>query len=162
MNGRIIPHLLAIDDDNACAELVIRLAHKLGYSVSALSDSRALCLVLLDRHPDVITLDLSMPHIDGIQAFDILRNSRFRGQLIIISGHPTCLRQHACQLATSHGLRVAGHFQKPIGSKKLRDLLKRLADVAQEPRAGIEISVQRGNPTQSHAEPLQALTRLLS
>jgi CheY-like chemotaxis protein len=128
MSSKIIPRLLAVDDDEACAELIVRLAHRSGYSGSALRDSRAFGLVLLNEHPNVITLDLSMPDIDGIEALDILRNSRFRGHLIIISGHPTCMRQHACELAKSYGLRVAGHFHKPIALKEVGDLLKRLAE----------------------------------
>jgi CheY-like chemotaxis protein len=127
MTSRIIPRLLAVDDDDDCAELIVRLAHRSGYSGSALRDSRALGLVLLNEHPNVITLDLSMPEIDGIEALEILRNSRFRGHLIVVSGHPTCMRQHACEPAKSYGLRVAGHFHKPIALKD-GDLLRRLAE----------------------------------
>lgn len=120
------PHLLAIDDDEDSANLIARVAAKCNYSTDVLTDSRALELVLIDGTPDVISLDLSMPEVDGLQAVDVLRRARFAGHLMIVSGHPTCMRQHVSGVAKTGGLKVAGHFQKPINTADLARVLKDL------------------------------------
>ncbi len=120
------PHLLAIDDDEDSATLIARVAAKCNYSTDVLTDSRALELVLIDGTPDVISLDLSMPEVDGLQAVDVLRRARFADHLMIVSGHPTCMRQHVSGVAKTGGLKVAGHFQKPINTADLARVLKEL------------------------------------
>jgi CheY-like chemotaxis protein len=98
---------------------------KCGYRTEVLTDSRALELLLIDGAPDVISLDLSMPDVNGLDAVEtILGRVKFAGQVIIVSGHPTCLRQHVCGVAQTHGLNVAGHFPKPINTADFASLLR--------------------------------------
>ena len=117
-------HFLALDDDRDSAELIARVAAKCGYSTQVMTDSRALQLLLLDGAPDVICLDLSMPDVNGLDAVEALGRIKFAGQVIIVSGHPTCLRQHVTSVGKTHGLNVAGHFQKPINTADFAKFLK--------------------------------------
>ena len=139
------PHLLAIDDDEDSAKLIARVAAKCDYTTNVLTDSRALERVLVERAPDIISLDLSMPEVDGLQALDVLRRAKFAGYVMIVSGHPTCMRQHVSGVAKTGGLKVAGHFQKPINTAELarvlkdlkRDRLKREPEARQAPARAI-------------------------
>jgi YesN/AraC family two-component response regulator len=65
-----------------------------------------------------------MPEVDGLQVLDVLRRAEFAGHVIIVSGHPTCMRRHVSGVAKGQGLNVAGHFYKPINTADLARLLK--------------------------------------
>ena len=91
-----------------------------------MTDTRSLGDTLKQNSAEVVTLDLSMPDADGIETLDLLRDAGFCGNLIIISGHRECLREYACEKAKTNGLKVAGHFEKPIPLQALRALLKSL------------------------------------
>jgi CheY-like chemotaxis protein len=124
MNAKLVPRLIAVDDNEDSAELIIRVAKTCGYSTRMMTDTRSLGDMLKRNDADVITLDLSMPDTDGIETLNLLRDAGFHGHLIIISGHRECLREYACEVAKNNGLKVAGHLEKPIRLQALRDLLK--------------------------------------
>jgi CheY-like chemotaxis protein len=126
MNTKLMPRLIAVDDHGDSAELIIRVAKTCGYSTRMMTDTRSLGDTLKRNDADVITLDLSMPDADGIETLNLLRDAGFRGHLIIISGHRECLREYACEVAKTNGLKVAGHLEKPIRLQALRELLKSL------------------------------------
>jgi CheY-like chemotaxis protein len=90
------------------AELIIRAAKACGYSTRMMTDTRSLGDALKQNGAEVVTLDLSMPDADGIETLDVLRGVSFSGHLIIISGHRECLREYACEMAKTNGLKVAG------------------------------------------------------
>ena len=121
-----MPRLIAIDDNEDSAELIIRIAKACGYSTRMMTDTRSLGDTLKQNGADVVTLDLSMPDADGIETLHVLREVSFSGHLIIISGHRECLREYACETAKTNGLKVAGHFEKPIRLQALRELLRSL------------------------------------
>jgi DNA-binding NtrC family response regulator len=118
--------LLAVDDNADSAELVARLAAKIGYEVQSLTDPRSLRAVLENWKPEIITLDLCMPEEDGIGIFATLHESGFQGELIIISGQDDWLRKTASRLASARGLRVAADLSKPVDLSVLRSLLAKL------------------------------------
>jgi len=126
MDTKLMPRLIAVDDNGDSAELIIRVAKTCGYSTRMMTDARSLGDMLKQNDADVITLDLSMPDVDGIKTLDLLRDAGFRGHLIIISGHREFIREHACEVAKTNGLKVAGHLDKPVPLQALRELLKSL------------------------------------
>jgi CheY-like chemotaxis protein len=117
------PCLIAVDDNEDSAELIVRVATKVGYSAFGLTNPRCLKDEVTQKSPDVITLDLSMPEADGLETLDFLRDANFRGRLIIISGHRECLREHVCTWARTYGFDVAGNLEKPLRLQALSDLL---------------------------------------
>jgi putative two-component system response regulator len=69
-NGRI----LMIDDQEANLQLLDRLLRREGYStLRSLSDPRAAADVFQEFKPDLVLLDLQMPHLDGFGVLDLLR-----------------------------------------------------------------------------------------
>jgi two-component system KDP operon response regulator KdpE len=64
--------LLADDDPQLVRALRITLgAH--GYEVVAASDGPAAITLAAQTHPDLVVLDLGMPHLDGVQVIQALR-----------------------------------------------------------------------------------------
>ena len=58
--------VLIIDDNRDLAETTAALVRALGYEVTTLYDGLAALLEVERRLPDVIVLDIGLPHIDGI------------------------------------------------------------------------------------------------
>ena len=78
--------LLAVDDDAASAELVVRVAERCGYEAFATSDSRGVINLVRALNPDIAAVDINMPNIDAIGLFALLAEIRFQGRILIVSG----------------------------------------------------------------------------
>lgn len=68
--------ILVIDDDIGMADLLGDFCEALGFEVRCVTDGRESLRAAIDFRPHLITLDLSMPFVDG---YDVLRQLR---------GHP--------------------------------------------------------------------------
>lgn len=67
-------HIVVVDDDPGSLSLVERLLDAGGYRrVSCTTDSRRVKDFFTDREPDLVVLDLHMPHVDGFELLDRLR-----------------------------------------------------------------------------------------
>jgi len=65
--------ILIVDDQTANLEALASVLEFSGYSnISCLADSRCILPVFHDFQPDLILLDLHMPHVDGLVALDQL------------------------------------------------------------------------------------------
>lgn len=122
--------LVALDDNASSAELVARVATQCGYEAQPITDPNALRELLVEWKPEVLTLDLCMPDGDGIALLSILEETKFAGQLILISGQDAWLRAAAGRLAASKGLNVARDLGKPLNLAAFRELLKGLQPAA--------------------------------
>jgi len=117
------PRLLAIDDHRDSAELIVRVAEKLGFEAKAASTPDVLRAQLATWRPDIVTVDLCMPEEDGFEVFVLLGNLGFTGRVIIISGRDEWLRKSATVLATasrSGGARRARGNRWPVLGSTVR------------------------------------------
>jgi two-component system response regulator MtrA len=72
LGGRI----LVVDDDRDVAELVGTVLGEAGHEVRAITDSRQAIDAFNDFRPDLVTLDVLMPSLDGISlCLELRRNS---------------------------------------------------------------------------------------
>jgi two-component system chemotaxis response regulator CheB len=118
--------LLAVDDSADSADLVARIAAKCGYDAQAVCDPTSVRALVTSWKPEILTLDLCMPDADGLDLLSMLEETRFPGQLVIISGQDGWFRKAASRLAETRGLKVVDDMQKPVDIAALRQLLSRL------------------------------------
>ena len=59
--------ILVVEDDRDIAKLVERYLLKAGFSIELLSSGRDALKAIADRTPDVLILDLMLPHVDGLE-----------------------------------------------------------------------------------------------
>jgi DNA-binding response OmpR family regulator len=72
LGGRI----LVVDDDRDVARLVGTVLEEAGHEVRAITDARHAMEAFNDFHPDLVTLDVLMPAVDGISlCLQLRRNS---------------------------------------------------------------------------------------
>ncbi len=115
--------LLAVDDDAPSAELIVRVAERCGYDAFATSDSRGVINLVAALRPDVMAVDISMPHIDAVELFRLLAEASYGGEIIIVSGqddHVLTMVQRSAELM---GLRRPHVHQKPLDFARLRETL---------------------------------------
>ena len=76
--------LLVIDDDSSSRDLLRRILEKEGYTVlSASSGSEGLALAR-ERKPDLITLDVMMPSMDGWAVLTSLKSDKVTAQIPVV------------------------------------------------------------------------------
>jgi CheY-like chemotaxis protein len=128
--------LLAIDDDEDNADLIVRAAAKCGYEGLPITNAESLADTVAKWCPHVVTLDIGMPNIDGADALAMLAEVNFKGQVIIISGKPDWQRKLVADLGHKLGLAIAANEQKPVDILRLRRLLvgisRRLANAGDQ------------------------------
>ena len=76
--------LVADDDPQLVRALRITLAAH-GYDVVAAADGAAAVTLAAQAHPDIVLLDLGMPHLDGIRVIEALRGWT-DAPIIVVSG----------------------------------------------------------------------------
>nr|WP_058022340.1 HD domain-containing phosphohydrolase [Pseudohongiella spirulinae] len=66
--------ILVVDDEQSNLKLIVRLLAHHGYNnVIPLDDSRQVSQIFQQERPDLILLDLNMPHLNGFQVLDQLK-----------------------------------------------------------------------------------------
>lgn len=115
--------LLAVDDDAASAELIVRVAERCGYEAFATSDSRGVVNLSRALNPDILAVDVNMPNIDAAQLFELLAEVKFAGKILIVSGEDESVLRAMQHRAESLGLQVPYVQQKPLDFQKLRAML---------------------------------------
>lgn len=118
------PRLLAVDDDVASAELIVRVAERCGYDGFATSDSRGVTNLVNALQPTVMAIDITMPNIDAIGLMKLLAEAGYRGHIFICSGRePETLRDVQRQ-GQQLGLSIPFVIQKPVDFSGLREILQ--------------------------------------
>jgi signal transduction histidine kinase len=70
----IAAHILVVDDEEANVDLLEQMLARAGYTnVTSTTDPRRVLPLLRERGPDLILLDLLMPHLDGYAVLEQLR-----------------------------------------------------------------------------------------
>lgn len=114
--------VLLVDDEETIRALGSEMLRELGFRVLTAEDGRH-ALEVLKEHDDVsfVILDLTMPHMDGEQAFREIRRLRPDMKVIMSSGYN---EQEVTQRFVGKGL--AGFIQKPYKLSTVRDVISKL------------------------------------
>ncbi len=78
MSGQAKQRVLVIDDDKDILDLLEYNLEKEGYKVKTVYDSREALKYALEFKPDLVLLDIMMPHMDGIE---VCRQMRLKQSL---------------------------------------------------------------------------------
>jgi DNA-binding response OmpR family regulator len=76
--------VLIVEDDRDIAELVERYLQKAGFSTEVLASGRDALKAMADRPPDLLILDLMLPHVDGLEICRAARNDARTAAIPII------------------------------------------------------------------------------
>ena len=125
MNEHSERQLAILDDDVHLCAFMREVAQLAGFHTSVAHDGRHLA-TLLASNPEVLLLDLAMPHVDGVEVIRQLAKTGFAGSLVLISGFDPLMLESTKMLAELQGVRVAGVLSKPIDAQTLLHMLESL------------------------------------
>ena len=119
--------LLIVEDEEAFACFLARIATGLGYAVRAVATGRDFDFQLADWQPTVLFLDVFMPDRDGLEILGVLQQQAYQGQIVMMSGADSLYLNMAASSAKARGLRLAGILPKPFRKQDVQALLEKLA-----------------------------------
>lgn len=126
--------VLVIDDDPGVREYMEALVSRQGYQVFAAADGEEALAKVADVQPDLITLDVVLPGIDGLATLGELKKKLPEVPVVMLSGHGQARNiVEAMKLGASDFLRKPFEveelelaFQKALEKRALKQELARL------------------------------------
>jgi EAL domain-containing protein (putative c-di-GMP-specific phosphodiesterase class I) len=115
--------VLILDDDIDVGQTIQWMAESLGFEAECVTHPYEFFAKLTQFVPDIITIDLVMPELDGIEIMRVLAERKCQAKIIISSGMGTRVLDAAKRSASEHGLDIVGIISKPISSSALRLLV---------------------------------------
>jgi EAL domain-containing protein (putative c-di-GMP-specific phosphodiesterase class I) len=115
--------MLILDDDAAVGQTIQWIAESLGFEAEFVTSPDKFFERLETFAPEIITIDLVMPTLDGVEIMRLLAERKCKARIVISSGMGTRVLDAAERSASQHGLDIAGVISKPITKEALRLLV---------------------------------------
>jgi DNA-binding response OmpR family regulator len=115
--------LLSVDDDPGMLSLIRRVAADLGFEVDSVSHGSFFMSAYVRKKPDVITLDLYMPDVDGIELIRWLGDVGCTAHVILMSGAAHHYSKMAQRLGQDGSKLSVACLGKPCAVADLRNAL---------------------------------------
>ena len=119
LTGRI----LVVDDLNDAAASLALVCELYGAQARVARDGMEALTVGASFRPDVVLMDISMPHMDGYEAARRLRAESW-GKNVVLIALTGWGRQG--DIDAAHNAGFDGHLLKPVGAEALMDLISEL------------------------------------
>ncbi|MCK5862275.1 MAG: PAS domain S-box protein [Candidatus Hydrogenedentes bacterium] len=115
--------ILVVDDEAPLRELGEKVLSRFGFDTISAVDGQEAVEIFLQRSDDIVAvlLDLTMPRMDGVTAFEAMRKIKPDVKVILCSGFS---EHEAIQRFSSRGL--AGYVHKPYRITALRDEIEKV------------------------------------
>jgi EAL domain-containing protein (putative c-di-GMP-specific phosphodiesterase class I) len=115
--------ILILDDDEAVGQTLRWIARSLGFDAESVTHSDEFFRRLDRTSPEIVSIDLVMPNLDGVEIMRLLAERKSRARIIISSGVGSRVLDAAERSAAEHGLDIVGVISKPISKDALRALI---------------------------------------
>jgi DNA-binding response OmpR family regulator len=117
------PTIMVVDDNDEVRLLLTQFLWASGYRVIAAESAFEAERLALETIPQLILMDIGMPHVDGLSAIWRMRDHAELANVpvVIISACDSYdLRAEAA------GAGCKGYLQKPVGTEELKALMKQV------------------------------------
>ncbi|MGD0893193.1 MAG: EAL domain-containing response regulator [Terracidiphilus sp.] len=115
--------VLILDDDEAVGQTIQWIAEGLGFEAEFVTHPEDFFDKFSRMSPEILTIDLAMPELDGVEIMRLLAERKCNAKIIISSGMGTRVLDAAQRSASEHGLSIAGVISKPISKEAMRALI---------------------------------------
>jgi len=115
-------NIMIVDDSLIIRKTLTTELEKLGHHVIATARSGKEAVDLYGKYmPDLVTMDITMPVMNGIEALKRIKNSYSDVNIIMVTSHG---EEKLVMDAIVNGAQ--GYILKPINSEKLIDVLNKI------------------------------------
>jgi two-component system, cell cycle sensor histidine kinase and response regulator CckA len=113
--------ILVVDDEESVRTIAARMLELFGFSVLLAADGKQGVELFRENKDEIaaVILDLTMPHMNGEEAFREIRRIRSDARVMLVSGYSE--QDTADRFA---GKNLNGFLQKPFKPDELRDKLR--------------------------------------
>jgi PAS domain S-box-containing protein len=117
-------HILVVDDEAFITDIMKQTLTRLGYEVTALTDSQAALALLIAKTKefDLLITDLTMPGMTGLELAELSRKERPNLPIILCSGFNELKNTDVYKI----GIREV--LKKPIDRMKLAEITRKILD----------------------------------
>ena len=116
--------ILLVDDEPTSPKLLSALLEKRGFETRSINDSRLALSTAQEFQPEVILLDISMPHVDGYEVARSIRREPHINETPIIAVTSLDHDEHKHQTAAAG---IEHQLTKPCDIRKLVELIDEVA-----------------------------------
>ncbi|MEO8377059.1 MAG: response regulator, partial [Candidatus Sumerlaeota bacterium] len=115
--------IMVVDDEESVRAVACSILEKFGYTVLSAADGREAVDQFLNRHEDILAvlMDITMPHMDGPDAFREMRRIDPDVCVVLSSGYN---EQEAIDRFAGKG--IAGFIQKPYRAVELIEKIRQI------------------------------------
>jgi two-component system cell cycle response regulator DivK len=115
--------ILVVDDDDDVRAMIVQFLSSQGYQIVQAANSNEAQQLALDSLPDLILMDIAMPHVDGLTAVWRMREHPALAEIpvVILSAYDSYdLRAEAASTGCQ------GYLTKPVEPDQLKTLIKQI------------------------------------
>lgn len=123
-----------LDDEPQIGALVCKVLQACGITARQFAAPAPFFAELALSAPDVILLDLSLGQSDAVEIIRQLETEKYRGKIVLISGHDEATLQEITRIGEKHGLAMLPPLKKPFRPAELRQRLSPDAAGAEPPK----------------------------
>jgi adenylate cyclase len=131
------PKILLVDDELDTLRLVCRILQADGYHVIEAKDGKEAITLYEEEHPDVILLDIIIPHIDGVRVLRMIRERDQQIGIIMVSALNSERLTIDCMQAGADDYVV-----KPFQLREIRSRIKQVLEKSLLRRHNAELQKQ--------------------
>jgi signal transduction histidine kinase/DNA-binding response OmpR family regulator len=118
--------ILIVDDDRSVHDVLRQTLTKEGYSLLHAYDGDEALKMVREARPDVITLDVMMPKVDGWSVLGQLKSDADLSRI------PVIMLTVVDERTMGYSLGASEYMTKPVNRKRLIELVERFASKSQE------------------------------
>ncbi|WP_345576741.1 response regulator transcription factor [Nonomuraea rosea] len=126
--GEVLGKVLVVDDDEVIRQLIAVNLNLEGFEVATATDGQDCINRVLDVMPDVITLDVMMPYLDGWATAQKLRTEEATSHIKVVL---ITARAQDDDKRRGRGIGVDAYLTKPFDPAELIQVVRDLAVAGQ-------------------------------
>ncbi len=119
-----------VDDEALIRDFIAMTLRQWGFVISEFSCIEEIELALTRVVPEIVILDLSLGKSDAVDVMKSLAASRYRGKILLVSGHDAATIDGVQAIGRRFGLAMLPFLRKPV---EIGELASRLVDSVKPP-----------------------------
>jgi len=138
-------HAFIVDDEAQVRTFVGEALTAAGYIAHQVATSIELEAAMIQWPPSLIILDLSLGNSDAVEILRSLSGSRFRGDVLLITGRDEATLKEVQSIGERRGLSMLPPLMKPFRLEALRERLRAAHHHEPLPSMGVNLEAALKN-----------------